>query len=139
MPDARVARLDWTGEGLKFTGGVDEPGKPTLLIDANGKAAPGPMVTLLLACASCSAADVVDILGKMRVTLRKLSVQVTGLRRDEQPKRYISIHYRYSVAGDGLERHHAERAVSLSMEKYCSAIASLAPDIKVTHDIEIGQ
>ena len=138
MPDTRVVRLDWEGEGLRFTGGVDQPGKPTLLIDGNGKDAPGPMVTLLLACASCSCADVVEILGKMRVTLTKLSVQVTGVRRDEMPKRYISIHFRYQIAGEGLERHHAERAVSLSMEKYCSAIASLAPDMKITHDIEIS-
>jgi len=138
MPDTRVARLDWTGEELRFTGGLDQPGKPTLMIDANGKLAPGPMVTLLLACASCSCADVVEILGKMRVTLKKLSVQVTGVRRDEMPKRYIAIHFAYQVAGDGLEAHHAERAVSLSMEKYCSAIASLAPDIKLTHEIAIG-
>jgi putative redox protein len=138
MPDTRVARLDWSGEGRKFTGGVDEPGKPRMLIDANGKEAPGPMVTLLLACASCSCTDVIDILAKMRVTLRKLSVQVTGTRRDEEPRRYIAIDFRYQIAGDGLERHHAERAVTLSMEKYCSAIASLAPDIKLTHDIEIG-
>jgi len=138
MPDTRVVRLDWEGEGLRFTGGVDQPGKPTLLLDANGKDAPGPMTALLLACAGCSCADVVEILGKMRVTLKKLSVQVTGVRRDEMPKRYISIHFRYQLAGEGLERHHADRAVTLSMEKYCSAIASLAPDIKITHDIEIS-
>ncbi len=138
MPDQRIVRLDWVGEGSRFRGGVDEPGKPTLEIDANGKTAPGPMVTLLLACASCSCADVVDILAKMRVTLKKLSVQVVGVRRDEQPRRYIDINFRYQVAGEGLERHHAERAVSLSMEKYCSAIASLAPDIKIGHEIEIG-
>ena len=138
MPDTRVVRLDWQGEGLRFTGGVDQPGKPTLLIDANGKDAPGPMVTLLLACASCSCADVVEILGKMRVTLQKLSVQVTGVRRDEMPKRYISIHFRYQIAGEGLERHHAERAVTLSMEKYCSAIASLAPDIALTHEVVLA-
>jgi putative redox protein len=137
MADTRVARLDWAGDGLRFTGGVDEPGKPTLVIDGNGKVSPGPMVTLLLACASCSAVDVVDILAKMRVTLKKLSVQVTGVRRDEQPRRYTAIHFRYQVAGEGLESHHAERAVTLSMEKYCSAIASLAPDIKLTHEIEI--
>ena len=138
MPDTRVARLNWTGEELRFTGGLDQPGKPTLLIDANGKQSPGPMVTLLLACAGCSSADVVEILQKMRITLTKLSVQVTGVRRDEMPKRYISMHFRYEIAGEGLERHHAERAVTLSMEKYCSAIASLAPDITLTHEIEIG-
>jgi putative redox protein len=74
----------------------------------------------------------------MRLTLRRFSVQVTGVRRDEMPRRYVSVHLRYQLAADGLERHHAERAVNLSVEKYCSAIATLAPDIAVTHDIEIG-
>jgi putative redox protein len=137
MPDSRVARLNWTGEGLRFTGGRDEPGMPTVVIDGNGKTSPGPMVTLLLACASCSSVDVVEILEKKRVKLRKLSVQVTGIRRDEMPRRYVSVNFRFELAGDGLERHHAEQAVTLSMEKYCSAIASLAADIKLTHEIEI--
>jgi putative redox protein len=126
------------GEGLKFTGGVDEPGKPTTIIDGDGKVAPGPMTNLLLSCASCSSVDVVEILGKMRVTLKKLVVEVTGVRRDEMPRRYVSVHFRFRVAGDGLEQHHAERAVSLSMEKYCSAIASLAPDIALTHEVVLG-
>jgi putative redox protein len=138
MADTRVARLDWTGEGLSFTGGLDQPGKPTLTIDGDGKIAPGPMTALLLACGSCSSVDVVEVLEKMRVKLRKLSVRITGVRREEMPRRYISVHFHYQLAGDGLERHHAERAVSLSLEKYCSAIASLAPDIEITHDIEIG-
>lgn len=135
MPDSRKVRLEWTGEGLAFTGGVDEPGRPTTIIDGNGKVAPGPMTNLLLSCASCSSVDVVEILGKMRVKLKSLAVEVTGVRRDEMPRRYISVHFRYQVSGDGLEPHHAERAVSLSMGKYCSAIASLAPDIKLTHEV----
>lgn len=137
MPDTRTVKLDWSGEGLRFTGGVEKPGAPTFIIDGNGKAAPGPMSALLLACASCSAVDVVEMLAKMRITLRTLSVEATGVRRDEMPKRYVSIHYRYKVSGEGLEMHHVERAVSLSIEKYCSAIASLAPDIKLTHEIVI--
>jgi len=137
MPDTRTVRLDWSREGLRFTGGVEKPGAPTFIIDGDGKAAPGPMSALLLACASCSAVDVVEILAKMRIKLRSLSVEATGVRRDEMPRRYVSIHYRYHLSGEGLEKHHAERAVSLSIEKYCSAIASLAPDMALTHDIVI--
>lgn len=137
-PAPRTIRLEWTGEGHKFTGGVDEPGAPTTMIDGDGKAAPSPLSTLLLACASCSSVDVVDILAKMRVTLKQLVVEVVGVRREEMPRRYVSIHFRYRLAGDGLERHNAERAVSLSIEKYCSAIASLAPDIELTHEVVLA-
>jgi putative redox protein len=138
VPDSRQVRLDWSGEGLVFSGGLAESGRPTLTIDGGGKAAPGPMVTLLLACAACSGVDVVEILGKMRVELSRLTIEANGVRREELPRRYVSIHVRYLMAGTGLEPHHAERAVSLSLEKYCSAFASLAPDIAVTHEVVIG-
>ena len=139
MPDTRTVRLQWAGEGLQFVGGVAQPGVPTLTIDGNGKIAPGPMVTLLLACAACSSADVVEMLEKMRVKLRSLSVEVVGVRRDELPRRYVSIHLRYLVTGEGLEQHHAERAVSLSLEKYCSVVASLASDMAITHEVMVGK
>jgi putative redox protein len=139
VPDLRQVRLDWDGEGKRFTGGLDQPGKPTLRIDGDGAAAPGPMATLLRACASCSGVDVVDILTKMRVRLTRLSIQVTGTRRDEMPRRYVAIHLKYLVAGDGLERHHAQRAVELSLTKYCSAVASLAPDIALTHEVVLAE
>jgi len=138
MAAPRTIRLEWTGDGHKFSGGLDQPGAPTTMIDGDGQAGPSPLTTLLLACASCSGVDIVDILGKMRVTLKQLVVEVTGVRRGEMPRRYVSIHFRYRLAGDGLEQHHAERAVSLSMEKYCSAIASLAPDIALTHEVVLA-
>ncbi|MBI4421440.1 MAG: OsmC family protein [Gemmatimonadetes bacterium] len=134
MPDTRNVRVEWR-EGLRFIGGVAEPGRPTAEIDGDGKTAPGPMSVLLMCCASCSGVDVVDLLAKMRVKLTRFAVEVTGVRRDEPPRRYVSIHLRYIVAGDGLERHHAERAVNLSVEKYCSVIASLSPDIALTHEV----
>jgi putative redox protein len=138
VPDTRHVRLDWSGQGHVFQGGLAEPGKPTLTIDGSGATAPGPMVTLLLACASCSGADVVDILAKMRAGLSRLTIDVTGVRRDETPRRYISIHFTYRMVGAALERHQAERAVSLSLEKYCSAVASLAPDIALTHEVVLA-
>ena len=121
-----------------FTGGVAEPGAATTIIDGDGKASPGPLSTFLLGCAACSSVDVVDILAKMRVTLKKLTVDVIGVRREETPRRYVSIHFRYLLSGDGLEQHQGERAVSLSIEKYCSAMASLAPDIRITHEVVLA-
>ena len=49
--------LTWTG-GLRFEGG--EPGGPVSHVDGDNATAPGPMLHLLLAAASCSAADVVE-------------------------------------------------------------------------------
>ena len=45
-------------------------------IDADGDDGPGPMLALLLAAAGCSGADVVSILEKMQVKLRKFTTEV---------------------------------------------------------------
>ena len=138
MPVERAVRLEWSGAGMRFTGGGTEPTCPIIVVDGDGIAGPSPMQTLLLAAAGCTGSDVVSILEKMRVTLHALTVGVVGVRRDEEPRRYIAIRLTFSMRGDGLDRAKAERAVALSTEKYCSVIHSLAPDITVSHEIELG-
>ena len=95
------------------------------------------MDTLLLACAGCAGADVVSILKKMKVGLETASIEVTGERRTDHPKRYAGVKYVFRFGGDGIEHSKAERAVTLSLEKYCSVLLSLNPDIKVDHEIEL--
>lgn len=134
MSSTRDAEIVWEGK-LLFRGGA--PGKPTSLIDGNSEEAPSPVVTLLLAGAACAASDTVLILEKMRVGLESLRVLAHGVRRDQEPRRFEEIHYIFEMAGEGLDMLKAERAVNLSVEKYCSVLASLAPDIEVTHEIRL--
>lgn len=137
MPEHRTVRLDWTGEGLRFAARGTQPDTPAIEIDGDAATGPSPMVALLMACGGCSGADVVEILSKMRVRLARLSVEVDGTRREEFPKRYVAIRYIYRLTGDGLDRAKAERAVTLSLDKYCSVIHSLAPDIEVDYAVEL--
>ena len=96
------------------------------------------MLTLLLAAASCSGADVVSILEKMRVKLLEFRIDVAGERREEDPRRYTAIHLDYHLRGDGLDKAKASRAIDLSIRKYCSVLHSLAPDISITHGLTLG-
>ncbi len=109
-----------------------------MVIDGDGAVAPGPMLTLLLAAAACSGSDVVSILEKMRVGLHELRIEVSGERREAEPRRYIAIHLEYHVRGDGLDEAKARRAVELSIEKYCSVLHSLAADLRITHGLTLG-
>lgn len=138
MPSERTVRLTWSGTGMRFSGEGVAPRSPAVPIDGDGTDGPSPMQTLLLAAAGCSGSDVVHILTKMRVTLRRLELEVTGVRRDEEPRRYVAIRFRFRMDGDGLDAAKAERAVGLSLEKYCSVIHSLAPDIAIGHEIVLG-
>jgi putative redox protein len=127
--------LEWR-EGLVFQGG--EPGGPVTTIDGDNAAAPGPMLTLLLAAGACSGADVVSILQKMRVPARSLRIELSGVRRESEPRRYLSIHFEFHLSGDGLDETRARRAIDLSLTKYCSVVNSLAPDLAVTYGITLG-
>lgn len=127
--------LDWQ-EDLHFTGG--EAGKPSIQIDGDNATGPGPMLTLLLAAASCTGSDVVIVLKKMRIDLKRFSIEVAGTRREAEPRRYIAIHFVYRLEGGGLDESKARRAIDLSLEKYCSVIHSLAPDIKISYDLALG-
>ena len=138
MSNSRSIRLNWTGEGLRFQGGGVDPEAPSMVLDGEAKAGPTPMDALLLACAGCAGADVVSILNKMKVTLDSVSIEITGERRAEHPKRYTALKYLFRFAGEGLDRAKAERAVNLSLEKYCSVLLSLAPDIQLDHEIQLA-
>jgi putative redox protein len=133
-PPIKEVALEWES-GLRFRGGP--PGVPGVLIDGDVEAAAGPMDTLLMALAGCVGADVVHILTKMRVELARCGLRLRGTRRETEPRRYVSIHLDLELAGTGLDAAKAERAVALSLEKYCSVAHSLAPDIALTHAIRI--
>jgi putative redox protein len=136
MPqELKHAQLRWVG-ALEFEGSTPEGA--TMTIDAEGKTGPGPMPALLLTAAACATTDVVLMLEKMRVKLASLTVDATGTRREEEPRRYVAVQLIYRLRGEGLDETKARRAVELSIEKYCSVIHSLAPDIRVGFDVEIA-
>ncbi|HEX6644861.1 MAG TPA: OsmC family protein [Gemmatimonadales bacterium] len=136
MPqETKSATLTWVG-GMRFTSPV--PGDGTLLLDGKAKEGASPVVALLLAAAACSGADVVMIFEKMRIALREFSIDAQGVRREEEPRRYISMHFTFRLRGEGIDEAKARRAVELSLEKYCSVVHSLAPDLPVTYDLDLG-
>ncbi|MEO8623768.1 MAG: OsmC family protein [bacterium] len=124
----QIVRAVWDGEHRFDTGRV---GGPSARIDGDGVTGQTPPDALLSALATCSGVDVVDILAKRRTPVEKLSIDMTFTRRTAQPRRFLHIVMTYHIDGAGIERIHAERAVHLAFEKYCSVAASLAPDIAV--------
>jgi len=118
-----------------FEGGA--PGRPPILVDGHSAEATSPVQLLLLAAATCSAADVVSIFGKQRVELRSLEVAVSGTRRAEHPRRFTAMQLSFTIEGTGVDEAKARRAIDLSLEKYCSVVASLAPDLRVAYDVTL--
>ncbi len=124
-PPCRI-RATWAGAYLFDAGRTDGP---AARIDGSGETAQTPPEALLSALATCAGVDVLDILAKRRTPVEALTVDVEAMRRTEPPRRFVRIALTFTVDGAGIERIHAERAVRLAFEKYCSVAASLAPDI----------
>lgn len=95
-----------------------------------------PAEMLLMAAASCSAYDVVEILGKQREPLLGLKVICEGDQDSEPPYRFTRIHLRYIAKGD-INQDRLERAIQLSEEKYCSVLATLRPGVPLSSSFEI--
>lgn len=123
-PVAR-SRVVWKG-GLLWQAGIDDR---THLLDGDSKQAPSPVETFLGALGACAASDVVEILAKQRTPVERMEVDVMAVRRSEYPRRLMSVELTLTIDGTGIERAQAERAIALSIEKYCTVAASLAGDI----------
>jgi putative redox protein len=123
-----VIRATWAGEHRFDTG---RPDGALTRLDGAAQSGQTPPDALLSSLAACSGIDLVDILAKRRTPVERLSIEVEGERREEMPRRFLRLRITYRVDGAGIETTHAERAVALAFEKYCSVAASLAPDTVV--------
>lgn len=96
-----------------------------------------PMELLLVGFGGCSGMDVISILRKKRQNVTGLEINVKGEKADDYPKIYKQVHIEYVVKGKEVEKEAVERAISLSLDKYCSVGATLAKAGKITHSYRI--
>ena len=96
-----------------------------------------PMELMLAGAGSCTAYDVVLILKKGRHDVRGCQVQLDAERADTDPKVFTRIKVHFIVRGRSLNPTQVERAVRLSHDKYCSAMAMLAKTATIDLSWEI--
>jgi putative redox protein len=101
-----------------------------------------PMELLLMGLASCSAIDMVLILKKQRQQITDFRIEAEGDRIKEdntERKPFRNIHLHFKLKGHLLDKAKIDRAVKLSMEKYCSATAQLESLATITHEVTIEE
>lgn len=133
-PPSRIL-VDWKGD-RKFESARE--GRPPILLDGDGIAAPSPPDALLAALASCVSVDVVDILAKRRTPAETFNVEALGDRVDTTPRRFSHITLNFTITGKGIERVQADRAIDLAVTKYCSVRDSLDPIIPVVWSLDLN-
>ena len=127
-PTSTTVHATWLGERRYEIG---RPGGPSVTIDAAGQEGLGPVDTMLGALAACSAIDVIAYLEKRRTPAARLDVRVDAERRPIAPRRVLQATLEFAIDGEGIDATHAERAIALSFQTYCSISHTLAPDVRL--------
>lgn len=133
------AKVTWH-ESLHFTGTANEA--PLITLDGNPpvdgqKRGMSPMQLLAISLAGCTAMDVISILQKMRQDVTGFEVAFHGERSTEHPKVFTDIAIEYIVHGRNLEQDKIEKAIELSVERYCSVQAMLRQAATIQHTYRI--
>ncbi|MGY0218333.1 OsmC family protein [Endozoicomonadaceae bacterium StTr2] len=97
-----------------------------------------PMEMVLLGLAGCAAFDVVTLLRKTRQEFVDCEVKVKAERADSIPSVFTDIDLLFIVTGNNVGEKQVERAVSLSVDKYCSVARMLGNGgVNITHHYQI--
>jgi len=119
---------------------VNERGNIVLLDNKSDEEPKGasPMDLLLRGIAGCSSIDIVMILRKQNHELEDLQVEVDGYRDDGAiPNVFKKIHLDFILKGD-VPAAKVERAVKLSMDKYCSVSKMLEKAAEISYSVSLN-
>ena len=127
------AKLEWK-ENMQFVGQAGD-GPSVILDNPEGKTGPTPMEMVLMGIAGCTAMDVISIMRKKRADVTGFQTNITGERAEDHPKRYTKVLIEFVLEGKGITPKDVERAIELSVTKYCSAIASVSAPVETSYRI----
>ncbi|MFC4268074.1 OsmC family protein [Polaribacter marinivivus] len=81
-----------------------------------------PKALMLSSLAGCSGLDVVSLLEKMRAEVAEFYIEVSGELTDEHPKYYHKVKVDYHFSDVNLQEDKIQKAVNLSITKYCGVM-----------------
>ena len=81
-----------------------------------------PKALMLSALAGCSGLDVAALIKKMKLEVDDFQIETIANPTDEHPKYYDKVTIEYHFHGSNLNEKKLQRAVDLSVEKYCGVM-----------------
>ena len=81
-----------------------------------------PKALMLSSLAGCSGLDVVSLLKKMRAEVADFRIDVSGELTEENPKFYHKVVVDYHFSDADLQKDKIEKAVNLSVTRYCGVM-----------------
>ncbi|QOD59483.1 OsmC family protein [Polaribacter haliotis] len=103
-----------------------------------------PKALMLSSLAGCSGLDVVSLLEKMRAKVADFKIEVTAELTDEHPKFYNKVKVDYHFTDSELQPEKIQKAVNLSVTKYCGVMEMFRQfaDVKIEiflHDMSLKE
>ena len=95
-----------------------------------------PKALLLSGLAACSGIDLVDILQKMKIEVKRLEITVESDQTESHPKVFKEIHIVYRIDSDPADEAKTIKAIELSLNKYCGVAAMLKKNSPITYKID---
>ncbi len=129
------ATVRWAG-GKQFIG-TDSTRHSVVLSTPDEGVGMKPSELLLVALASCTAVDVVEILSKKRLHLESLEISADAQQDQDPPWAFRKIHLTYKLKGVDLTDKDVKQAIDLSENNYCSVAATLRGVTEITTSYEI--
>jgi len=131
-------QLNWQS-GMAFETEVDGFKINVDAKDENGGAGKGPRPKplMMVALAGCTGMDVISILQKMKVDPDDFAVKIEGDITEEHPKHFTKMHIIYQFKGKDLPLDKLEKAINLSLDRYCGVHASYRKAMEITYDLEL--
>lgn len=96
-----------------------------------------PKALMLSSLAGCSGLDVVSLLNKMQVKFDNFKIVTTGELTEEHPKYYHNVKIDYHFYGEELHEKKINKAVKLSIEKYCGVFEMFRQFAKMETEIHL--
>jgi putative redox protein len=121
----------------------NNPSGFTVAIDApeDGNQGKGlrPKAMMLSSLAGCSGLDVVSLLKKMRAEVADFKMIAHGELTDEHPRYYHKVVVEYHFYGSDLQRDKIDKAVNLSVERYCGVMEMFRQFADVTTEVYLHE
>ena len=120
----------------------DNPSGHNLFMDAgeeSGGKGEGfrPKALMLSSLAGCSGLDVVSLLKKMHAEVADFKIEVTAELTEEHPKFYNKVKVDYHFADAELQPKKIQKAVNLSVTKYCGVMEMFRQFAEVKTEIHL--
>jgi len=106
--------------------------------DGGSGAGSSPMEIVLMGLGCCSAIDILLMLKKMRADVKDFQINIEAERAEEHPRVFTKVNLEYTLSGENIKPKDVERAIKLSMEKYCSVAGMVGKTAEIETNYQIN-